>query len=163
MAAAKLTRGGFYKHFDSKEALYVEAITQFNCRDTEAWQRAHVDAAAEGPQLLRMIVSAYLSKEHFDDRDGSCPMIGLPSDAARAGGTIKAAYRQVLQRMAQVFETSLPTGEPSTRERALTLVALCVGSMVLSRAVDDEGLAEDLRNAARRHVLSVSGWGRARD
>ena len=159
MAEAGLTRGGFYKHFGTKEALYAEAIAQFSCYGPEAWQRAHVDASARGPRLARMIVSAYLSKEHFDDRDGSCPMIGLPSDAARAGAAIKAAYRQVLERMAAVFEASLPPGEPSARQRALALVALCVGGMVLSRAIDDPTLAEDLRNAARNHALAAAGWG----
>ena len=48
------------------------------------------------------------SQEHLDDRDASCPMIGLPSDAARAGEAVKPAYREVLERMARAFETNLP-------------------------------------------------------
>jgi TetR/AcrR family transcriptional regulator, transcriptional repressor for nem operon len=57
-----------------------------------------------------MIVNAYLSNEHFGDRDASCPTIGLPSDAARAGNAVKAAYREVLERMARAFEVNL-TGD----------------------------------------------------
>jgi TetR/AcrR family transcriptional regulator, transcriptional repressor for nem operon len=106
-----------------------------------------------------MIVNAYLSQEHIDDRDASCPMIGLPSDAARAGEAVKAAYREVLERMARAFEVNLPQGQPTPRQRALALVALCVGGMVLARAIDDTGLAQDLRDAARTHVLAASGWG----
>jgi hypothetical protein len=106
-----------------------------------------------------MIVEAYLSQQHFEDRDGSCPMIGLPSDTARAGDGVKAAYREVLQMMAGAFETNLPPSETPTRQRALALVALCVGGMVLSRAIDDPTLGKDLRNAARSHVLALSGWG----
>ena len=159
MAEAGLTRGGFYNHFDTKERLYAEAISQFICDGPEVWQRAYVDPSAHGPQLAKMIVDAYLSKEHFEDRDGSCPMVGLPSDAARAGEAVKAAYREVLQMMAAAFESNLPLGEPSARQRALALVALCVGGMILSRAIDDPALAEDLRSAARNHVLAASGWG----
>ena len=159
MADAGLTHGGFYNHFDSKEGLYTEAIRQFIYDAPEAWQRVHINPIAQGPQLAKMIVDAYLSREHFEDRDGSCPMIGLPSDAARAGESVKAAYREVLQMMAGAFETNLPKGEPSARLRALALVALCVGGMVLSRAIDDPILADDLRNAARTHALSFSGWG----
>ena len=85
MADAGLTRGGFYKHFATKKELYAEAIAQFNCDDAEPWWDAHVDRSTQGLQRAKMIVSAYLSKEHFEDRDGSCPMVGLPSDAARAG------------------------------------------------------------------------------
>lgn len=159
MADAGLTRGGFYNHFDTKEGLYAEAIRQFLCDGPEAWQRAYVDPAAQGPGLAKMIVDAYLSREHFEDRDGSCPMVGLPSDTARAGESVKAAYREVLQMMAGAFEANLPDGEPPARQRSLALVALCVGGMVLSRAIDDSALAEDLRDAARAHVLAFAGWG----
>jgi TetR/AcrR family transcriptional repressor of nem operon len=164
MADAGLTRGGFYKHFATKEELYAEAITDFICRGPEtwrreAWQEAHIDPSAQGPELARMIVNAYLSQEHHDDRDASCPMIGLPSDAARAGEAVKAAYREVLERMARAFETNLPQGQPTPRQQALALVALCVGGMVLARAIDDSGLAQDVRDAARTHVLAASGWG----
>jgi AcrR family transcriptional regulator len=158
MADAGLTRGGFYNHFDNKEGLYAEAIRQFICDGPEPWQRAYVDPSARGPQLAKMIVDAYLSREHFENRDGSCPMIGLPTDAARAGELVKAAYREVLQMMAGAFEANLPAGEPSARQQALALVAVCVGGMVLSRAIDDPTLAEDIRNAARVHALTFAGW-----
>src|SRR5262249_58698300 len=126
MADAGLTRGGFYNHFGTKEELYAEAIRQFLSDGPEAWQRAYVDPSARGPRFARMIVDAYLSKEHFEDRDGSCPMIGLPSDTARAGEAVKAAYREVLQMMAGAFQANLPAGEPSPRQPALALVAICV-------------------------------------
>ena len=164
MANAGLTRGGFYKHFSTKEQLYAEAIANFMGQDAEiwqreAWQRAHVDATARGPQLTKMIVNAYLSQDHFDDQDGSCPMIGLSSEAARGAKAVKTAYRQVLERMACACEANLPLGKSSARQRALALVALCVGGMVLARAIDDAALATDLREAARAHVLAASGWG----
>jgi AcrR family transcriptional regulator len=160
MGDAGLTRGGFYNHFETKEELYAEAIRQFICDGPEAWQRAYIDASAQGPELAKMIVDAYLSKEHFEDRDGSCPMIGLPSDAARAGEGVKAAYREVLQMMAGAFEANLRSEERSARQRALALVALCVGGMVLSRAIDDPILADDLRDAARSQALTLGGWGK---
>jgi TetR/AcrR family transcriptional repressor of nem operon len=158
MALAGLTHGGFYKYFDTKEELYAEAITQFTTCEPEKWQTAHFDPSARGPDLARMIVNAYLSQEHFDDRDGSCPMIGLPSDVARGGETVKAAYRQVLEMMVGAFEANLPAAAAPARERALALAALCVGGMVLARAVDDPVLAGELRKAAHSHALSSSGW-----
>ena len=49
MAEAGLTRGGFYKHFTSKDDLYSEALVQFTCKDPpEEWQRKHVDPCAKG-------------------------------------------------------------------------------------------------------------------
>jgi len=93
--------------------LYAEAIADLICQGSEtwqreAWQRAHVNASACGPQLAKMIVNAYLSQDHFDNQDGSCLMIGLPSKAARAAKTVKVAYRQVLKKMTRAFRSQSP-------------------------------------------------------
>ena len=160
MGEAGLTRGGFYKHFSAKEDVYQAAVLQFACAaQPEAWQARHIDPAARGVALARMIVEAYLSRDHFDDRDGSCPMIALPSDVSRGNGGVKSAFRQVLEMMVEVFEANLPPGEdPPRRERALALAATVVGGMVLARAVDDKPLADALRASARRQVFAETGW-----
>jgi TetR/AcrR family transcriptional repressor of nem operon len=158
MRHAGLTRGGFYKHFNTKEQLYAHAVRQFLCVDPPArWQSKHVDSCAEGQSLARMIVNAYLSREHFDDRDGSCPIVALPSDVARGGKAVKVAFRQVLDKMVDVFASNLP--EPEARQRALALVAMCVGAMVVARAIDDPGLGDEFREAAHQHLLATTGWG----
>lgn len=157
MTEAGLTRGGFYRHFATKAALYSEALLQFTCRNPpEAWQRKHVDPCAEGPALARMIMDAYLSQEHLDDIDGSCPTLGLPSDVSRSGEEVKRAFRKVLDDMLAAFVASL-RGR-GAREHGMALVSTCVGAMVLARAVDDPALANALRKAARSHVLASSGW-----
>ena len=98
MAEAGLTRGGFYKHFASKEDLYAHAVRQFNASPRRpAWQTRNIDPAARGRSLAAMIVNAYLSRDHLDDRDGSCPMIGLPSDVARGSAVTKKAFIAQLQ------------------------------------------------------------------
>ena len=91
MADAGLTHGGFYKHFSAKEDLYEVAVLQFiQAEIPEAWQRQHVDPNAEGPELARMILDAYLSDDHFADREASCPMIALPSDVSRGNARVKS-------------------------------------------------------------------------
>ena len=158
MQHAGLTRGGFYKHFDTKEQLYSHAVRQFVCMEApERWQSKHVDRCAQGHTLARMIVNAYLSREHLDDREGSCPLVALPSDVARGGKAVKAAFRQVLDKMVQVFAANLV--EPQVSQRALALVAMCVGAMVVARAVDDPRLGDAFRDAAREPLLRSTGWG----
>jgi TetR/AcrR family transcriptional regulator, transcriptional repressor for nem operon len=157
MTGAGLTRGGFYRHFKTKDELYSEAMAQFLCRNPpEEWQRKHVNPCAEGPALARMIMDAYLSKDHLEDRDGACPTAALASDVSRSGAPVKKAFRMVLETMLTVFAAALPG--PDAHERALALVSLCVGAMVVARAVDDPALADALRVAARQHVLASSGW-----
>ena len=159
MAAAGLTRGGFYKHFAGKDDLYEEAVLEFICAERpEPWQARHVDPAARGVALSRMIVDAYLSRDHFDDRDGSCPMIALPSDVSRGGEAVKGAFRQVLKMMVDMFAANLAPGDGPPRERALALAAMVVGGMVLARAVDDRLLADEIRAGTRTQALAMAGW-----
>lgn len=158
MGEAGLTHGGFYKHFAAKEDLYHAAVLQFICEEQpETWQARHIDPAAKGAALARMIVDAYLSKDHFDDRDGSCPMIALPSDVSRGSGSVKAAFRQVMEMMVGAFAANLEPNDQPARERALALVAMVVGGMVLARAVDDKNLAAELRDSARKQAFEMAG------
>jgi len=158
MGEAGLTRGGFYRHFKDKDELYSEALLQFLCKDPpEEWQSKHVDPCAEGVPFARMIVDAYLSREHLQDRDGSCPTAGLSSDVSRSSLRVKQAFRKVVEMMLDVFVGNL-RGDHA-RERALALVAVCVGALVVARAVDDPKLGNAFRTAARKHVLASTGWG----
>jgi len=162
MTGAGLTHGGFYRHFRSKDELYSEVITQFLCRPPEPWQTKTAERCAPGQPYAVYVVDAYLSREHLDDVDGSCPLIGLPTDVARGGQAIKTAYRQVAESMLRLFEANL--SGPEAREQALVSLALCVGGMVLARAIDDEALGSELRDSAQKHILTTTGWqdGRAR-
>lgn len=151
MSDAGLTHGGFYKHFSAKDDLYEVAVLQFICADRpEPWQMRHIDPSARGAALAQMIVEAYLSDDHFQDREASCPMIALPSDVARGNEKVRSAFRQVLEMMVGAFTDTLGSADRSGRQRALALVSMVVGAMVLARAVDDEGLASEIRDSADR-------------
>jgi AcrR family transcriptional regulator len=169
MAGAGLTRGGFYGYFDSKEELYAEAITHFiNGGPNAEWQRMVFADRPEGQALARAILDAYLSRVHLDDMEGSCPVIGLATDVARSGGPAKRAYRQVMEMMASIFAANLGSSPmaaseanvapDAARQRALAVVALCVGGMVLARAIDDEPAADELRAASHRYAVALAGW-----
>ena len=156
MTDAGLTHGGFYRHFSGKDELYAAAVRQFLCKETPApWQAKYASSAADTPRARR-IVDAYLSRDHFDDRDGCCPLLGMASDVARSGAAVRSAYQEVAETLVNMFAASL--GDSRARERALVLASLCVGGMVLARGVDDPGLADDLRRAAHKQVLTIAGW-----
>jgi TetR/AcrR family transcriptional regulator, transcriptional repressor for nem operon len=159
MAEAGLTHGGFYKHFSAKEDLYNVAVLEFIRSDTpERWQAKHISPKAIGEDLARMILDAYLSRDHYDEREASCPMIALPSDVARGNGVVKKAFREVLEMMAGAFAANLPDGNQTSRQQALALVALAVGGMVLARAIDDKPLSDEIRESARAHAFEMTGW-----
>lgn len=159
MAGAGLTRGGFYNHFKTKDALYAEAVTMvMNCNPSEAWDDIDIDFNAPGAELACRIVDGYLSRQHFEDIDAQCPLIALPSDVARGGEAVKAAFRQVFESMVTVFAAGLEGSGDAARRRAMGIATLCVGGMVLARAVDDDGLADEIRKSAHALAFEVSGW-----
>jgi TetR/AcrR family transcriptional repressor of nem operon len=80
----------------------------------------------------------------------------LPSDVARGGKAVKNAFRRVVEMMVGIFAANL--AEPDARQRALALFALCVGAMVIARAVDDASLADEFRDSTRKFVLANTGW-----
>jgi len=107
MTAAGLTHGGFYRHFHSKDELYAEAVRNFLHPDVrEPWQKPRPELCDPNVQFGRYVVDAYLSREHLDDLDGSCPLIGLSSDVGRSSQTVKAAYREVVESMIRLFEAN---------------------------------------------------------
>jgi TetR/AcrR family transcriptional regulator, transcriptional repressor for nem operon len=157
MSAAGLTHGGFYRHFNNKDELYAEAVRNFLHPDVqEPWQKPRPELCDPKVSFARYVVDAYLSREHLDDVDGSCPLIGIPSDVARGSPAVKGAYREVAESMIRLFEANL--NGPRTHEQALVLTALCVGGMVLARGIDDQRLADDIRNAAHKQALKTTDW-----
>ncbi len=154
-----MARGGFYKHFARKEDLYHEAVLEFICQEQpEAWQRRHVDPSQSGPALARMILDAYLSDDHFADRDASCPMIALPSDVQRGQPAVKDAFRQVLEMMTGAFAANLEPSSRPARQRALALVSMAVGAMVLARSVGDpRGSGREIRDGKVRATRPMRG------
>jgi hypothetical protein len=107
-----------------------------------------------GPQIVR----AYLSRQHFEDVGNSCPMVALPSDVARSDKSAKGAFENVFRAMTGVLERSLAKDSGPSRATAQAIAALCVGGMVVARALDDRALADELRESAMAIALELGGW-----
>jgi TetR/AcrR family transcriptional regulator, transcriptional repressor for nem operon len=158
MAGAGLTHGGFYSYFKSKSDLYTEVLGCF-LTDPEwksCWEGVHVDLSSTdvGPQVVR----AYLSRQHFEDVENSCPMVALPSDVARSGKNVKRAYETVFKAMVSVLERSVAEKNPARRTKARAIAALCVGGMVAARSLADGALADELRDACMAMALKLGSW-----
>src|SRR6202158_5709263 len=157
MAGAGLTHGGFYSYFNSKSDLYAEVLGCF-FTDPEwksCWEGVHVDLSSTevGPQVVR----AYLSRQHFEDVENSCPMVALPTDVARSGKTAKRAFETVFKAMVNVLERSLIQKGRRRRATAQGIAALSIGGMVVARALVDLTLADELREACRVGALQLRG------
>lgn len=156
MKGAGLTRGGFYKHFASKDDLYAAAVQSFTtCNPFRRHLESTPSTRRTPRDLARLLVRMYLSDEVLADVDRHCPLIALPSDVARAGLEPRASYTSLVESMAHVFRAALPEGDGDAREKALLIVSLCVGGMVIARTTDDPELQKQLRAAARAQAFAL--------
>lgn len=158
MRNAGLTHGGFYSYFRSKSDLYAEVLGCFftdpewkNC-----WEGVHVDLSSTdvGPQVVR----AYLSHQHFEDVENSCPMVALPTDVARSGESARRAFQTVFTAMVDVLRRSLTEKQQPSRPKAQAIAALCIGGMIVARTMPDRTAADDLRAACTKMALNLGGW-----
>ena len=158
MAGASLTHGGFYSYFKSKSDLYADVLTCFFTDPNwkSCWEGVKVDLSSSdvGPQVVR----AYLSRQHFENVEDSCPMVALPTDVARSGKATRRAFETVFRSMVSVLERSLTQNGRPRRATAQGIASLCIGGMVVARALVDPTLANELRDACMSVALDLGGW-----
>ena len=154
MKDAGLTHGAFYGQFGSKEALMVEACTTAFEASATRWRGIVEDHPEDG---LAVIASRYLTRRHRDDPGAGCCAASLSVDAARQGPAVRAAVGTGVDALVSVLEGVSPGRTRRQRRRAaLATFASLVGAVVLSRAVEDEGLSDEILEAVGEHVKAVA-------
>jgi len=150
MKDAGLTHGGFYAHFDSREAMLAEAADRAGAESVATLER--IAAAAPPEKGLQALTRAYLSKEHLEGPDSGCPMAALGSEMPRQAPEVRRAATRRIKEAVDLVARQLPDwGKPGAHEQALASVSMMVGAMVLARAVDDPKLSDAIRSAALKH------------
>ena len=162
MAGAGLTHGGFYSYFKSKSDLYAKVLGCF-FTDPEwksCWEGVHVDLSSTdvGPQVVR----AYLSRQHYEDVENSCPMVALPTDVARSGKAARQAFETVFNAMVSVLERSLCRKDRVRCVTAESIAAMSIGGMIVARTMVDRVRADQLRSACMTVALELGGWDQQR-
>ncbi len=151
MKEAGLTHGGFYAHFDSREAMLAEAADRAGADGMDLLER--VAAAAPPKQALKAMLRAYLSKEHVEGTETGCAVAALGSEMPRQSAKVRRAATRRIKEMIDLVARQLPDwGKPDAHAHALVTVATAVGALVLARAVDDPKLSNALRQAALDHL-----------
>lgn len=157
MAGAGLTHGGFYSYFNSKSDLYAEVLTCFftdpnweNC-----WSGIEVNLSS--PDVGAQVVRAYLSDEHFEDVENSCPMVALPTDVARSDEVARRAFQTTFDAMVNLLERSIASRLPRA-DTAKAIAALSIGGMIIARTLADRSQADKLRASCMTIALELGGW-----
>jgi len=147
MGKAGLTVGGFYAHFQSKDALADEAVsnavadrrTKFLERfDGLAWEERTCCA-----------IDQYFAKEHRDDPANGCPLAMATLEAGR-NQAISPTFTEEFSRFAEAIQNGKRRdGAPAPRDAALGTLALMVGGMLLARALKGHPISDEILEAAR--------------
>ena len=155
MGAAGLTHGGFYGHFESKDALAGVAVAHAFEQSAARWSRrvaAQPDAAA-GRAVL---VDRFLAAKSLKDVGTGCPSVAMATDVARepAAAPIRTAFHGGLESLVQVLAGVEDGPDAATMRRAaLADYATMVGAVLLARATDGAPLAAEILAAARERLL----------
>ena len=139
-AAAGVTTGALYTHFDGKADLFVAVVSAELERTAQMYGAIDPSDATSVARSL----TGYLSLPHIRHAEQGCPLPSLTAEVARADASVRAAFQvgvldihAMLQRL---------TG---TSNAAWTLMAQNVGAVMLARALSDERHQKELLSALR--------------
>jgi TetR/AcrR family transcriptional regulator, transcriptional repressor for nem operon len=155
MKDAGLTHGGFYAHFESREAMLAEAADRAGAESVATLER--IASGAPREKALQTLIRGYLSKEHLESAESGCPIAALGSEMPRQAPEVRRAATRRIKEAIDLVARQLPDwGKPSAHEQALATLSTMVGAMVLARAVDDPKLSDAFRSAALKHSTPIS-------
>lgn len=139
-AAAGVTTGALYKHFEGKADLFVALITAELERTAQMYNA--FDPADDAGAVKSL--TGYLSLQHVRHPEQGCPLPSLTPEIGRADETVKAAFQAGLLDIHASLRRLTPTSED-----AWTLMAQNVGAVMLARAISDELLQLEVLSALR--------------
>jgi TetR/AcrR family transcriptional regulator, transcriptional repressor for nem operon len=140
-AAAGVTTGSLYKHFNGKSDLFVALITAELKRTADLY--ACVDPT-DNLQIKRTLGS-YLSMSHVAHPDTGCPLPSLTPEISRADDVVKEAFEKGVQSIHT--NVNALTGDADT---AWVIMAQNVGAVMLARAMTNEALRREILSAVRQ-------------
>ena len=158
MADAGLTNGAFYAHFASKQELVATAVA-----DQLRNQRESLGTLAPGRAGVEQYVREYLSVQHRDNPDDGCPSAALLDETGRSTDATKQAYTDgVLVIVDDIAARLAPDDPQSARVKTLSVFAMMVGTLQLSRALADPQLADEVLDQGIHNALALLGAERQR-
>lgn len=150
MAAAGLTNGAFYAHFDSKDALVREAVGNALANQQQSLQKK-IETGAD----LEEVIRGYLSEAHRAEAACGCPSAALLPEIARQSMPTRQTYEDGLQSFVSTLAALLPQADsPDANRRATAIFGLMVGTLQLARAVPNvEGAKQILEGGVEAALL----------
>jgi TetR/AcrR family transcriptional regulator, transcriptional repressor for nem operon len=151
MKEAGLTHGGFYAHFESRNALLAEALERAGRESAARMDKSAASRQAKGISAFRALVEGYLSERHLGSAESGCPLAALVSEMPRQAPEVREAAAQRVRSLVARVQGTLPAGAPAGT--AGVIASQMVGALQLGRALGENAEGKALLAAARHNLL----------
>ena len=158
MKKVGLKKGGFYRHFTSKDDLFVEAVA----RALEETGKGLVEVAKSAPegQALRAVIERYLSVGHANSPGSGCVRAALGPELARKPLAVR---RRIEVLLAAYRERFLPFMPGQTREEKQAKIRMffpsMAGVLMMARVSTDAQNREQTLREARKFFIKCFAEG----
>lgn len=148
MAAAGMTHGGFYGHFQSKDDLIAQTL-------------AHGFAGKSAEPLdLQTYRRRFLSPQHCANPAEGCAITGLAVETGRQKPEARAAMTAGIRAQIDRLAAAQPAGTPEQRRRAaIGSWSAMVGAVILARSGDDPQLSAEILAEVGAWITEAEGKG----
>lgn len=150
MAAAGLTHGGFYRHFDSKEQLLAEACATAMGNLAEKARTA----VKGGKGAFADYLSEFMSRAFHEDCSGSCAFVTMGSELARADDRTRNAMTEGFRTWIDILAEQDPEKDSKAAHAdAMFKLSAMIGAVTMARIIDDPDFADDVLTEARARLV----------
>lgn len=140
MKEAGLTHGGFYAHFESRDALVVEALARAGQENIASLTEVIERRLTKGDTRFHALVETYLNQVHMERVEDGCVVAALSSEITRQDEVVRVEARRRVDAMIALVQGALP--EYADESEAAVITATMVGALQLARTLGgNEGRA----------------------
>lgn len=152
MRDAGLTHGGFYKHFESKDALLLESLREGFSEIADIL--VHAAERSRPGEEWKAIVKTYLRPEMCDHPGHGCPLPALAPELARASSGMKAEIVAELVKYRDRMLPFMPGRRTADRERAFfAIFSTMTGAIAIARILPTQAARAKVLGSARSFLL----------
>ena len=154
MRDLRLTHGGFYRHFRSKEELFVAAF-EHSLKKLAHDADSAVKHAPKGAEL-KTLIDSYLSLEHCDNPADGCPVAALTTEIGRRPAKVRDTFLNLFIKHIGSTAKYMPGANDEERNRKVRfLFSGMAGTLNVARLILDTGQRKKFLEDARKFYFDA--------
>ena len=159
MQSAGLTKGAFYAHFASREAMIAEAVDRVMQHGQARID--HFFRVKKKPTVVE-IADAWFDLEHIENLGDGCGICLLAGEARYAGPEVRQVIASYFEKNVEQIAQALGGGRAATA-RATAILTAIVGAVSMARAVGNPKLTQTILENTRVMVTHPAFLKRSRE